>query len=489
MKMGEAKRKRAIMARREMLSRPMSRARFDIFAIGARMSPTHLMSDELSWWSDHDERVLGLVFRDVTDDDFGWILMARDRLGRFRCVDLAASLRSPDYAEVGLRQRIGRAVEEGAIDELGDQADETNFATDLLALPTGARSEDLHPHFRQLLESTARQPARRVFQEIGPWLTPSDPHFVSEFQFTQFDQRLWELYLWAAFREMGYDIRQPEAPDFLCSAPGISFTVEATTCAPSTSGVLADHPNPDTPEQMAEFLANYMPMKFGSSLTSKLNKKNKNGESYWERGETAGKPFILAIADFHISGGDGEGGSMTYTQSALWPYLYGHRVSWEMIDGQLVVRATKGEPHTYRGKTIETGFFDLPGTENISAVLFSNAGTLAKFDRMGVAAGFGPENHSYIRFGYRLDPSPNAVSPEFFSEEVVVDSGETWSDELQLFHNPRAAIPLPPASLTGVTHHFFENGVQQSYSVGSPVLGSRTMIIGSIGAKQDEQVV
>jgi hypothetical protein len=41
---------------------------------------------------------------------------------------------------------------------------------------------------------------------------------------------------------------------------------------------------------MREFLAHYMPMKFGSSLTSKLNKKNKNGESYWERGETASKP-------------------------------------------------------------------------------------------------------------------------------------------------------------------------------------------------------
>jgi hypothetical protein len=26
-----------------------------------------------------------------------------------------------------------------------------------------------------------------VFKEIGPWLAPSDPHFVQEFQFTQFD--------------------------------------------------------------------------------------------------------------------------------------------------------------------------------------------------------------------------------------------------------------------------------------------------------------
>ena len=453
------------------------------------MSPTRLMSEELSWWSDEQEQVLGLVFRDRADDDYGWILMARDKLGRFRCVDLDASLRSASYAQSGLRQRIGRAVEEGDIEALGDQAEETNFATDLLAVPVGTNDDDLHPHFQELLRSPAREPARRVFREIGPWLTPSDPHFVNEFQFTQFDQRLWELYLWAALREMGYDIKQPEAPDFLCVTPGVKFTMEATTCAPSTSGVLADHPNPETPEEIAEFLAHYMPMKFGSSLTSKLSKKNKNGESYWERGETAGKPFVLAIADFHISGGNGQAGSMTYTQSALWPYLYGHRVSWEKIDGQLIARATRGEPHTFGGKTIETGFFDLEGTENISAVLFSNAGTLAKFDRIGVSAGFASDDHVYLRFGHRLDPSPDAVLPEFFSERIDVESGETWADELQLFHNPKAKLPLPSHAFPGVTHHFFEDGVQRSYSMGRPVLGSRTMIIGARQTDTEAEVV
>jgi hypothetical protein len=34
---------------------------------------------------------------------------------------------------------------------------------------------------------------------------------------------------------------------------------------------------------MQEFLTNYMPMKFGSALTSKLNKTNKAGENYWAR--------------------------------------------------------------------------------------------------------------------------------------------------------------------------------------------------------------
>ncbi len=260
-----------------------------------------------------------MVFRDLVDDDFGWILFARDRAGRFRCVDVKSSLTDQKYATEMVRNRIATAVEDPKLDELGYQADEPNEPVDLLHVPADADRSKLHPYFKILSEDPARAPSRAVLKEIGPWLAPSDPHFINEFQFKQFDQRLWELYLWATFRELGFDIKQPEAPDFLCRGPGIEFAVEATTVAPSYDGPLAEHPDPETPEEMRDFLAHYMPMKFGSSLTSKLNKKNKAGESYWERGETANKPFILAIADFHLPASREKVGSMVYTQSALWP--------------------------------------------------------------------------------------------------------------------------------------------------------------------------
>lgn len=479
--MGQAKQKQKIREERQKLSFPMSPARFNIYAIGTRRSPTRYMSEELSYWSDLEERVLGLVFRDTTDD-YGWILLARDRLGRFRSVDLAVNLRSPEYATVGLRQRIATALEDGDIVALGHQDDETNFATNLLDVPSDAGLEKLHPHFRVLLDEPSRAPARAVFREIGPWLTPSDPHFVSEFQFKQFDQRLWEVYLWSALREMGFDITQPEAPDFLCRAPAVEFTVEATTVTASTSGALMKHPDPKTTEEMRAFLADYMPMKFGSSLTSKLNKKNAAGESYWERGATAGKPFVIAIADFHKPGGarNLESGSMTYTQSAIWPYLYGSRVDWEMVDGTPVVRAMPVENFNYNGKVVPAGFFDLPGAENVSAVLFSNAGTLAKFDRMGVAAGFGAPGYRYFRAGLRLDPDPNVAHGRPFLEEISTgDYSEGWADELQLFHNPKAKHPLRKDAFIGIAQHFFVDGKQVSHSSGEPVLSSQTIIIGA----------
>jgi hypothetical protein len=315
-------------------------------------------------------------------------------------------------------------------------------------------------------------------KEIGPWLAPSDPHFVHEFQFAQFDQRLWELYLWAAFRELGFDVTQLESPDFNCRAPGIEFTVEATTVAPSQTGPLAAHPDPQTPEEMEAFLKDYMPMKFGSALVSELNKKDSQGRHYWERDETKDKPFVLAVADFHREAEQAQPGSMAFTRSALWPYLYGHRIEWEFVDGQLKVQALKNPGHSFGTKSIPSGFFDLPGAENVSAVLFSNAGTIAKFDRMGVVAGFAAPDHKYYRFGFRFNPEPNAVQGILFSDDVAAPTYvEGWSDELQIYHNPNARIPLDHAWLNGLAQFYFRDGQQFSLIPEAHVWASMTLVV------------
>jgi len=56
------------------MTKRLSRAQFDLFAFGTRLSPTELVADELSYWSDLDENVIGVVFRDRVDNDFGWAL-------------------------------------------------------------------------------------------------------------------------------------------------------------------------------------------------------------------------------------------------------------------------------------------------------------------------------------------------------------------------------------------------------------------------------
>lgn len=461
-----------------MLTKRLAPARFDLYALGTRQAAVRLIAEERSYWSDLDENVVGLVCRDRIDDDFSWVMLVRDRAGRFRAAAVDASIETERKATAQLRLAMADASRKQDLAALGSQGDEPNTPFDLLRIAPGTPPSRLHPYFRELLERPGREPARAVVREIGPWLAPSDPHFVREFQETQFDQRLWELYLWAAMRELGFDVVQLEAPDFECSAPGIAFTIEATTAAPSTMGPLAHHPNPQGPDEMADFLANYMPMKYGSALYAKLTKRNAAGLHYWEREEAKGKPFVLAIADFHKAADQEELGSMTYTQSALWAYLYGRRVEWDVIDGELRVKAAPVGPHSYGGKTIPSGFFDLPGAENVAAVMFSNAGTIAKFDRMGVVAGFGAEKHRYFRMGLRQNPDPNATMGIPFAEDVADPSyKEYWSDELQIFHNPNALIPLPVEWFGGITQHFFENDNLHTLAPEGAVLSSYTMLM------------
>ncbi len=457
---------------------PLSRARFNLFAIGTRLSAVHLTFEEVSWWSSPDERLVAVVGRDLVDNDFSWAILARDGIGRFRWVKGDVSYRSLSLAEAALWRVMSDTLQTEDIIELGRQGDETNAPIDLLRVPTDCDEAKLHPYFRILRDDPTRAPARAVINEVGRWLAPGDPHLVQEFQTSGFDQRLWEIYLWAAFREFGLDVTQLEAPDFRCTAAWADFTVEATTAAPSTMGPLLAHPNPKTPEEIWEFNNGYMPIKYGSALRTKLTKRNAQGLHYWEREESKGKPFILAIADFHKAADERGLGSMTYTQSALWTYLYGTRVAWEFVNDRLVIRHSTIEAHRYGAKEIPSGFFDDPLAANVSAVLFSNAGTLAKFDRIGIVAGFAPKGIRYLRHGIRPDPDPNAATGKPFVADVTApDYEEFWTDEIQVFHNPNATYPLKFDALPGASHHYLEGGRLKSFMPEHAVLSSFMLIL------------
>ena len=133
----------------------------------------------------------------------------------FRTVKLNDSLGSEAYATFELRKAIAYIIKNVDLVELGSQGDEPNVPFDVLRVCHHTDPKTLHPYFRELLERPGHAPSRAVVKEIGPWLAPSDKHFIDEFQFRQFDQRLWELYLWAVFRDLGFDVTQMEGAGFL----------------------------------------------------------------------------------------------------------------------------------------------------------------------------------------------------------------------------------------------------------------------------------
>lgn len=77
------------------MTKLLTKARFDLFAIGTRLSQSRLIADELSCWSDLDENVIGVVFRDTVDVDFGWASKAMKPIRQSTC---CPSYRAPSTA-------------------------------------------------------------------------------------------------------------------------------------------------------------------------------------------------------------------------------------------------------------------------------------------------------------------------------------------------------------------------------------------------------
>jgi hypothetical protein len=258
--------------------------------------------------------------------------------------------------------------------------------------------------------------------------------------------------------------RDYKAPDYLCNKFGNTVYIEAVTVNPTQNGEVKSR-SPE-PEELRRRLENFMPIKFGSALFSKLRKK------YWKKEHVKGNPLIFAIHDFH------EERSMLWSSSALPIYLYGLRhICNRDSSGKLSITYEKVKKHKWGGKEIPSGFFFLPDGEHVSAVLFSNSATLSKFNRMGKLARFGDPRVEMIRVGTCYNKDPNSEAPLEFKARVREEEyDESWGQGISMFHNPNALIPVEPGLFSEVAHHFFGEGRIVSYIPEFFPISSRTYI-------------
>ncbi|PDS69880.1 hypothetical protein [Rhizobium phaseoli] len=437
----------------ELSISPISLIRFNALGGYARHPRTFLTLDELEYFEAEGGSVIGIATKDITDQDFGGIVMARDHGLRFRAVNVTDFCPTPGAAKLALFAGMREAARAQAEDH--HQGDEIGEPVDFFThLHDPSR---LHSSFVQLTLNEAYSPARAIIEPMMRWYQDADGNFIEQFQTTGFDQRIWELYLYAMLIEAGYLLsREHQVPDFCCSGLLGELYIEAVTVGPTVKGGRIIPPPPvDAPAQRLSYLQDYMPIKFGSPLFSKLKKE------YWNQPHVAGKPFAFAIADFSSPM------SMVHSRSALERYLYGyeHPPAFD-ANGKLVISPVRIEQHKWGDKVIPSGFFRLPRSEHVSAVIFSNAGTIAKFNRLGILGKFGSQNVLAIREGQMVDHNPNSIYPKIF--RVVVNSAgyeEDWIEGVSVFHNPNAAVPLPMEMLPGAAHHFCdEHGQVTSYA-------------------------
>jgi hypothetical protein len=250
--------------------------------------------------------------------------------------------------------------------------------------------------FKLLVTTMNHRPALMAIGETYLAMPRPDDNFVSDFRTGNFDSRLWELYLLAAFREQGVLVTQDQpSPDFFIERAGHQCYVEAVTANP-VERVPGFSPPAHAPDNNADRVLGPPAVRFAKTLRSKLQRE------YEELSHVQGNSFALAIADFHAPG------SMTWSRVALPSYLYG--VHPQIADGPDGRRAIGPSASLLRGKdAIPAGLFRDPAMAHLSAVIFSNAATISKFGRMGFLAGWRPPGLKMVRYGHLFDRSPGAL--------------------------------------------------------------------------------
>lgn len=296
----------------------------------------------------------------------------------------------------------------------------------------------LHPSYMTIRGVWPDHPGRSMMEEIFAEYEDIDGNFLEQFQTTGFDSRCLELYLFALLKRGGYtlDRTQPN-PDFIAERDDVKVAIEATTVNPPTSGPVAKSGHKISELSFEERLVydrHELAIRFGSPLFSKLKKQ------YWNLDHCKDLPLVIVIQAFH------DEHALAFSDNALARYLYGLDQTtgqWN-ADGSLEVNTNPVSSHDIKGKSIPSNFFALPDAEHVSAVVFTNSGSLAKFDRMGFQHGYGNESFVLTRFGTALNPDPDAMDPTLFKYDVGQPPFvETWGQGLVVNHNPRAMIPLP----------------------------------------------
>jgi len=321
----------------------------------------------------------------------------------------------------------------------------------------------LHPSFRLIREGPAHSAARVVMDRVFRRMGDRDGNFRQQFQSDGFDARVWELYLYAALEDAGYQVTQPgSAPDFVLRSDEFQWSVEATT-ANLRPG--EDQPDFENSDELLAFLADELPIRLGSPLFTKLQRE------YEELPHVEDKPFVLGLECFVTSDG------FFFSERTVTEYLFGLRSHPERRpDGSLAVRSEPVTEHRVGDKVVPSGFFEQPEARGISAVIYSNSGTVPKFNRMGFQDGLGLDQVWLGRFGFCGNPDPDADRPTVFSYEVGTRR-EVWGEGLVVIHNPHARHPLPDAALrAGIQYRRVGDEIRHTLPPFHP-FGSKTLTV------------
>lgn len=459
----------------------ITKKQFDAYCY-SRQPLVRIYSKEVAWFEAAERKLLAFIVFDRTDADFGHIILGRDSRRLFRCISISKNFfPTLEKAYVDLENAIIPFIEDGQ--NFYVQGDESEPPYEIFN-PVVTQNKQ-HPYFKVLVNEARFEAARNLIKEIAYSFVDVDGNYIQQFQSDGFDARLWELYLYVYLYNAGFEFnRNFSSPDYCINKFGYECFIEAVTVGPNPN---FDVTNAVEARDIIELSKDYLPIKYGSALYSKLSKN----PPYWDLEHVKGKPFILAIHDYHKAAEVNLPGSMTWTRAGLSNYLYGIRDEVEIgPDGRVrpvflapyaipTVKMVKTEQHTYKHKTIPSNFFKQPNAENISAVLYSNAATITTFNRMGKLAGLGSKDIKMIRQGMRANPDPSLFPIPFATNVDDPDYEEAWGDSIVMYHNPNALYPIDPDAFPDISHVTYDEDLDEFLSIPNPneIFTSVTIVV------------
>ena len=184
-----------------MPTKVISKERFDALC-HVKRSITDDMSREVEWYSDAEERVLGIVLLDLQDNDWLWMVLGRDEAGLFRAITLDVSISTQAEA----RARLMVKLEEHSATRLTvfQQGDVERDSMDLFKPVVSGSS--FHENYKILADGLHHSSARGMLRELARAFVDVDGNFLKGFQTTGFNARLWELFLHAFLYEQRFAV-------------------------------------------------------------------------------------------------------------------------------------------------------------------------------------------------------------------------------------------------------------------------------------------
>lgn len=292
-----------------------------------------------------------------------------------------------------------------------------------------------HPNFKSISDAQLFQGEHAVIRKWAEGFIDRDNKFVYEFQST-FNSSFWELYLHAAFRELGFlHDYSHAAPDYVLRQEGCVEIVAEAVIASHAEGFRPEWERPLQSDALKGFDKEQVVALATIRLSNAICAKHtKYIESYQHLAHVEGKPFVVCVAPFE------QPFFFSQNDNAVRRVLYGFDGPIYKEDEQTGERTVLGESRIktalkHNGSPVNQGLFTKPGFDHISAVIFSNTATWTKVRAMAPAGDY----PLYLAMARYNDHGPNHILEEGLRPNV----SESLLDGLHVMINPFAKNPLP----------------------------------------------